>query len=205
MNVPLMRAPKADARRKLAAVRRQLRTRADEQYRALERAYQQQAKGRPLLNLTDTLRLAGRHPNGLPRLAIARADRTMCWCEVHRDGQVTFDTNRRGTRGWLHGRSFPQFEIRRRLDPVDMGDATTRRGCSIVPLIPPEAREQAGRFRMQDVLILWEVEEWANVANGALPDHDPLLLLPIGGDLFAVLAAWDLTDVERAIMAQRRD
>jgi hypothetical protein len=37
-----------------------------------------------------------------------------------------------------------------------------------------------------------------------MPDRDPYLLRHVGGALYAVLAAWDLTDLERAIMSARR-
>jgi hypothetical protein len=33
---------------------------------------------------------------------------------------------------------------------------------------------------------------------------DPILLRPIGGDLYAVVAQWDLTEIERTIIAGTR-
>jgi hypothetical protein len=44
---------------------------------------------------------------------------------------------------------------------------------------------------------LWEAE-WRRVAP-----RDPYLLRHVGGDIWVVLAAWDLTEVERAAMATR--
>ncbi len=46
-------------------------------------------------------------------------------------------------------------------------------------------------------VILWEAD-WQ-----AAP-VDPLLLLPIGGDLYAVEAAWDLSPLERAVISGTR-
>lgn len=55
----------------------------------------------------------------------------------------------------------------------------------------------------RDFFILWEVENWSDRPLTAVPDRDPLLLKHISGDLYTVEAAWDLTDLEQAIMARR--
>jgi hypothetical protein len=36
------------------------------------------------------------------------------------------------------------------------------------------------------------------------PPGDPALLRPIGGDLYAVEAVWDLTELEQLVLSQRR-
>jgi hypothetical protein len=61
-----------------------------------------------------------------------------------------------------------------------------------VPLIPPHLRP-ADAYR--NYFILWEVKEWKRVAP-----VDPLLLTHITGHVYAVVAQWDLTPIERAIM-----
>jgi hypothetical protein len=47
--------------------------------------------------------------------------------------------------------------------------------------------------------VLWEVESW-----DFAPPIGPMLLRPIGGNLYAVIAQWDLTDIERMIIAGTR-
>jgi hypothetical protein len=42
------------------------------------------------------------------------------------------------------------------------------------------------------------VEAWNEI-----PARDPALLRHIRGDLWAVLAVWDLTELERAVLGQR--
>ena len=42
--------------------------------------------------------------------------------------------------------------------------------------------------------ILWEAD-WQRRAP-----VDPALLRPVGGDLYVVVATWDLTDLERAVL-----
>ena len=75
---------------------------------------------------------------------------------------------------------------------------------TIVPIVPSDVlasirkrirtRSSLGRF-----FTLFEVEEWKPV-----PPVDSALLEHIGGDLYAVLATWDLTDLERAVIAGTR-
>ncbi len=61
----------------------------------------------------------------------------------------------------------------------------------MVPLIPPALRPSTD-FR--NFHILWEAE-WQRVAP-----KDPALLKHVGGHLYAVLATWDLTELERAVL-----
>jgi hypothetical protein len=61
-----------------------------------------------------------------------------------------------------------------------------------VPLIPPHLRP-ADAYR--NYFILWEVKVWQRVAP-----VDPLLLTHVTGHVFAVVAQWDLTPIERLVM-----
>lgn len=51
-----------------------------------------------------------------------------------------------------------------------------------------------------------ETRSWHTRYRGLIAIHaakDPYLLRPIHGDLCAVVAAWDLTELERSVMAGR--
>jgi hypothetical protein len=65
-----------------------------------------------------------------------------------------------------------------------------------VPIIPPRFTPQTG---LHNYHVLWEVEKWDVVT----PPKDPLLLKRVSPNVFGVLAAWDLTDVERAVLRGR--
>ena len=64
-----------------------------------------------------------------------------------------------------------------------------------MPVIPVHLRPRRG---LQNYHVLWEAE-WERI-----PPRDPMLLRRIGrGDMSLVVAAWDLTEVERAALATR--
>ena len=80
-----------------------------------------------------------------------------------------------------------------------MWDGKGRRGSSDhkaqLPLIPVHLRPKRG---LENYHILWEAE-WEPI-----PPRDPYLLRRIGkADLWLVVAHWDLTEVERAVLATR--
>ena len=65
-----------------------------------------------------------------------------------------------------------------------------------IPYIPPQFRPP---HALENYHLLWEAE-WRR--NSGSQRRDPMLLRRIGGDLFAVVAAWDLTDVEKLVLAR---
>lgn len=68
---------------------------------------------------------------------------------------------------------------------------------AMVPHVPPGLRP---RHSLDGYATLFEVEEWA---KSPAPPRDPALLKHIGGDLYAVLATWDLTELERSVLGGR--
>src|SRR4029077_20974641 len=70
-------------------------------------------------------------------------------------------------------------------------------GTTVVPPVPPRFRPRRPA-RLAGLHILWEVEQW-----DPTPPRDPALLRPSRGALWSVLPTWDLTDLERHVLAQR--
>lgn len=188
MNVEKFTMKPHEAATKLAEVRDALRHRGDKEYEALERAYKQVAKGRAVINLRNAIMDGPTFDNGLPKLAVARADQQ----KVHvtrRHDRLSFVCGH-----WRQRAASLRFDFNGLPQVREQFDAET-----LVPMIPPAARKIAGyRRNLAKMFVLWEVEEWRKV-----PPVDPYLLAHIGGDLYAVLAAWDLTPIERAVMADR--
>lgn len=161
----------------------------------VQRAYKLIAQGRVVIKALESIKASGADEHGLPRLAIVRADAKDCFFRVSPDGSAVFSAvDGWGTSHW-HRRhrvpmpvgSFPGAAARR---PNQWGAAKAN-----VPLVPIHLRPKRG---LANYHILFEAE-WEPV-----PPRDPMLLRRIGkGDMWLVVAAWDLTEIERAAMAAR--
>jgi hypothetical protein len=149
--------------------------------------YKRIAQGKTVIRALESIRNAGVGADGLPKLAIARADETECYLNHHTDA-VTF--------GERSLRSRPSRSRNVRVPWPGIQQPTQRRWhyAATVPIIPVHLRPKRG---LANYHILWEAE-WTK----RYP-VDPYLLRRFGGDAWLVVAAWDLTDVERAVMSSR--
>lgn len=159
----------------------------------VRRAYQAIAQGKLVIRALDSIRAAGLNEERLPRLAIARADAHYCWLRPERDGGAAFCGSEEAA-GWS-GRRMTRQRITFPAGTFP-GLATQRwRPRAIVPQVPLPLRPKRG---LANYHVLFEAE-WALV-----PPVDPMLLRRVGeADLWVVMAAWDLTEVERAALAAR--
>ncbi len=150
--------------------------------------YKRIAQGKTVIRALESIRVAGLNEQGCPKLAIARADMTSCFW-VPQAQRCTF-----GER-WPRARSRKTLTMEwPQLNDLRRGFQDRYHYEAIVPIIPVHLRPKRG---LQNYHILWEAE-WTQ----RYP-VDPYLLRRFGGDAWLVVAAWDLTDVERAVMSQR--
>jgi len=173
MDVVTMHLSKDVARAKLKAVRRSLHDRADERYRDLESVYEAIGANLPILDLPKTFLAVEEfeeEKRGLPRLAIARADRKRVACDRWRM-QYVFDS--RANASTWSGAPDPRGELVLRVPARDRNGLPCGDGETVVPGIPPDVRARM-KGKVRDHFILWEVEEWEPV-----PDRDPILLKPL--------------------------
>lgn len=155
-----------------------------------------------------------RQPFLLPRLAIARGDaRFVFTLGIASDGSVSF-TDR--LQPWWNYRS-GYFDLATGFDlPAEFVwahpsgrrvDAWTREAWAAqVPIVPLATREKAGlavNANMRSYAVLWEADDWRWMRDPA-PTRDPALLRHVAGDIYAVLATWDLTEIERLVLSGRR-
>lgn len=144
--------------------------------------YKRIAQGKTVIRALESIRVAGLDAEGLPRLAIARADLQTCWWHPLQN-RCSF------------GERSPRSRSRKIVDMEWPGLNVNRwQAEAVVPIIPVHLRPKRG---LQNYHILWEAE-WTK----RYP-VDPFLLRRFGGDAWLVVAAWDLTEVERAVMSQR--
>lgn len=160
----------------------------------IQRTYQLIAQGRVVIQALDSIKRAGVGQDALPKLAIARATEPNCWLTDIRNGGCRMQTklsswSSNDTRHRRHHIDFPADSFPG-LDP--RGRWTI---MSMVPIVPIHLRPKRG---LENYHILYEA-----VWRKEVP-VDPLLLRRIGeGDLWVVVAAWDLTTVEQAALAAR--
>jgi hypothetical protein len=151
---------------------------------AIMSAYRAIARGRVVVQAIESIRTAGRDEHGMPKLAITRADVRRCHCSNWNQRAIFSRKHPR----YNGGSSVGSITVEG-LPPVSGAPD----GVATVPLVPLHLRPKA---KLENYWILWEAD-WHHVP------HDPLLLRRLKGDLWLVLAAWDLTEVERAVLAQR--
>jgi hypothetical protein len=146
----------------------------------IERIYRAISKGKLVISAFDAIRQTGLDTLGRPRLAIARADDTECYCSLDANS-VTFSPSQ-----WSRRRRFvlPWPEVKSR--PWNLR--------APIPRIPPQHRPMPRSLK--NYHLLWEVD-WQELPR------DPMLLKRIGKDAWVVLAAWDLTEVELSVLRAR--
>lgn len=144
---------------------------------AIMRAYRQVARGKVIIRAHESIRQAGFDEKCRPKLALCRATWKRTRCDVW-----SSHTEFKNAKEWS-GRN-----ALRVLMPRPEGITYHVSGEAIVPLIPLHLRPRGSLY---PYFILWEAD-WT-----AAP-VDPMLLRKLSGDLYLVVAAWDLTDIERA-------
>lgn len=78
--------------------------------------------------------------------------------------------------------------------PSRWGSQQSESFTATAPIIPAEARAVVEQNKFS--LVLWEAD-WKPVP---VPLGDPAILIPLIGDLYAVGAVWDLTDLEKKVL-----
>jgi len=159
----------------------------DERLRA---GYRAMARGQQLISLTAAMRAAGLDERGLPRLAICRSDSQWVYTHgVQEDGRAVFRMDK------VTGDRDERRRVRLAADTFPRPRRVTwQTWAAMVPSVPPPLRPSR---RLDDYFTMWDVN-WQLV-----PPEDPALLQHVGGDLYAVVAVWDLTPLERAVLSQR--
>jgi hypothetical protein len=152
--------------------------------------YKRIAQGKTVIRALASIVSAGLNTEGLPKLAIARADQARAY--VSADGPNAVFAHERI---WGRSRNESRSKIVRvPWEGFKLPGQNKWHYEAQVPIIPVHLRPRRG---IQNYHILWEAE-WTK----RYP-VDPYLLRRFGGDAWLVVAAWDLTEVERAVMSSR--
>lgn len=188
-------------------------------------AYRMAAKeDKPIISLTNTIVAGGTrqgtvvHGKGrnwerreqylLPQLAVCKADAAFVYTlGVQRDGALELVDSLHRRQDYRSGRiRFPGGTF---TEPEDYAEAhdlvgswTSTAWSAMVPIVPPKHRPPKAST-LASFLVLWEVADW-RWHSVPRPPGDPALLKQLAGDLYLVLATWDLTDLERLVLAGRQ-
>jgi hypothetical protein len=182
------------ARELFLEYRRAVKARHTDEDKQIMEGYRYLAKGIKVLNIIDALRQGGVDRQKLPRLAICRANAEYCY---FKRAHWNTDTHvLAATCDAIHAQHYTRQRVTMpaSLFPTAASDHSLRTEAqALVPIIPPQFRPADNLFNYH---ILWE-------ADWEVAPVDPVLLKHIAGPLYAILAQWDLTDLERAVIEGR--
>jgi len=203
MNLSTIELPKEEAVRRFEAyrslVKRGKRSRLKEEDAALITAYQTLSEGKAIIDLHEAMRTAGLDEQGRPKLAIVRADAQWVWFgRVWRSrlgrSELRFSMDRAQ-------KTAEQERMRSVFLPVNLFGENARTAQSdwraMTPIIPPQVRPPVSHLHQFHVL-------WEAAWQRAVP-RDPALLKRVTGSLYALLAVWDLTPLEQAVLGMVRN
>jgi hypothetical protein len=185
-----------EATERLAAYEAQLASERTVEDEAIRAGYRAAARGLPVISLSAAITAGGWFPNGLPRIAVVRADAAECWVRTGWGSGPQWDVVYRDQEresGWA---AVGRHRVALWLDAPTVVTNRRHSARTVVPSIPPDVRPR--RRRLHNFHILWEVEQW-----DPTPPVDPALIRHLRGDLWTVQAVWDLTALERAVLAGR--
>lgn len=191
MNLQAFEMDPNEARKAFLAYRDGFREEYENIDRELMRCYQAMSTGKRVIVLSDVLRAGGLHPDGYPKLAIARADWGLVYVWAREDGEMTFFPNRSHRSKGIYT---PPGTFREGARYIPRWTSK----AALVPHIPPQFRP---RGMISSYHILFEADHWAE--NPPAP-KDPALLKRLGDDLYAVIAVWDLTPLEQTVLGMAR-
>ncbi|RPJ83865.1 MAG: hypothetical protein EHM13_06415 [Acidobacteria bacterium] len=193
-----------------AAVLKSVKPEEKKEYEGLWRGYKEIAAGKQVIDLGQALHAAGVQEDTLyPRLAICRADASKVRVVMKPDGSAVFVDEAARWRSRNAKRmvklpegTFPSYVMqwnggspyRTRPGGALERGAWGQEATALVPIVPPHLhpRGALGNFH-----ILWDAV-WTPA-----PPKDPLLLRHLAGSLYAIVAHWDLTPLEQAVMRGR--
>lgn len=215
MNLKMIEMPKEEAQGAFEEYRHAIRSAKTSQTNAedaqIARCYKALAEDRRVINLDDTMGEAGEDEKGLPRLAISRADEQRLHLRRNwgtGDADMYPDSLAFGYRSHVYAGRVFQFPklLSQREPPLEFTRLSWNRQSrvpindfrAIIPNIPPHFRPP---HNLKNYHLLWE-PKWELVPR---PPRDPALLKHLGGPLYAVLATWDLTPVEQAVLGVTRN
>lgn len=177
-----------------------VKTRKEKYLEDLKKTYYHLSKERRVLDIFEVFKQSGVNEQGEPKLAIAPASAKTVILEKALLGSGTFTAHDRWSRAYksdveLPSGTFPNW--REEKDGRMEWSAPRRNIESLVPVIPAHLVPEGS---LDNYYILFEVKDWSEPKKASYAKGDPYLLKRINNNAFAVLAEWDVTDLEVAVL-----
>lgn len=201
MNITTFSDTRKEALSKWREYRTAEKMSGDPIYKELKQVYNQIKTGRKVIDIFKAIKEGGVHQNYRPKLAIAKANNKQVRCRYDQNGDIIYCNKSRT--GWPLAEDvilkdcLPKIpkEFLPKASWNTSGHDTKFELQAPVPIIPPK---HLPKVLTDDYYILWEVDQWKMI-----PPTDPWLLRRITKTMFVVLAGWDLTELEKSVMAGR--
>lgn len=201
MNLSTIQISKSEAMQKLVGYKGLNARQKTLEDTRLESLYNAVKNGARVIDVSSAFKETPLNDKGQPKLAIARADwkrvyfHPRCWVQLSLD-ERTINSN-----SYLKGAGTftdnPRFNDQGFQKSVSLPAGTFGENLkgniihSAVPHVPPNIRPP---HHLRNYYILFEVENWETYPV------DPFLLKRIHNNLFVVLAEWELTALEAALL-----
>lgn len=198
MKVEQLAVPKEKARVLYKEYKEALQKHKDQFLQDMKRIYGHMKHGRSIIDIYEAFKETGLSEERNPKLAISAADTDICNFrkESKGSGLYYWKANAPWRAKKTHKVRLPEgtWEF-----PVDeFGMPLNQDIGTIVPTIPAHFYGVI-KHNLRNYHILWEVDEW----RPHIIPKDPMLLKRVTPNIFVVLATWDLTSLERAVIRGR--
>lgn len=213
MDIKKIQMPKEKAKAEWKIYNQLIKKRHDKYLEDMKKCMYQLSQGRALIDINKVMEKAGVTKNYQPKMAIARADWKKCHFHKKDSGRGFFSGNQKSwfTKSdgdidlppetfvqWLRGTE------KVNLSKGGQGDLVRPQEWAIpkaqiktkTPIIPAQLMPEG---KLSEYYILWEVDRWEELPK----QDDPLLLKRITENLFVILSAWDVTELEQSIISGR--
>ena len=213
MELEKIQMPKEKAREEWKIYNNLIKERHDKYLEDMKKCMYQLSQGKVLIDINKVMEKSGVTKDYQPKLAIARADWKECHFHKKDSGRGFFSGD---SKSWfiksggdidLPPETFVQWlrgtqDIN--LKDGGVGKLVKNQEWAIpkaqiktkVPIIPAQLMPKG---QLIEYYILWEINKWEELPK----QDDPLLLKRITENLFVILSAWDVTELEQSIISTR--
>lgn len=206
MNTPIITLPKEEAEEHYKEYLEVVKTRKEKYLDDLKKTYYHLSKERRVLDIYEVFKNCGVDKNGEPKLAIAPASAKEITFEKFALGSGTFTPHDRWSRAEkadvnLPTKTFGEWargQIKNSYNSETHEGVIRERVITNVPIVPAHILPEGS---LDNYYVLFEVKEWTEPQEKRVARKgDPYLLKRINQNTFAIMAEWDVTDVELAVL-----